>query len=120
MKDTRTKLEERLEKGPESSPEKISYSIIRCRQPGYGGFESDRIEARVLEEHYLIIHTDTVRGVKTPIGIVDIARVHEAILRMYREATTVAEEVARRDENLVLDFTSKRTGELPSEAQYYV
>ncbi len=113
LEDSRTLLIEHKYKGKEGEGpvEGISYSIMAHRHVGYGGYVCKRIEARTLDNHYLI----TVRNIigkdwregPLPIAIVDVDKLEEAVERMYREAKRIAENKAQEDNNKMLDITSR-------------
>ena len=87
-----------------------SYSICGNRLPGSGGCNSATIEARVIDNHYLIMKANVSRNfVKTPLAIVDMDKPEVAQDRMYQEAMNVAVERAEFDKNKVIDITSRNT-----------
>jgi len=122
---TRTLLEETVCTS-QNSPDPLqggSYSVIAGRGVGYGGFESQRIHAEKMDNHYLIMVTDTWGGPKAwfhqPVAIVDLDKPKEAEERLYQEAKRVASERAKKDENKVLDLTY-RAERIKGKDKYYV
>ena len=119
MGDSRTILTEYIAKGQDSPLYGGSYSVIANRLPGSGGTETDRISAKVLDDHFLIINWKTVPDLEKILGVVNIDKLQEAEERMYQEAKKIAEERAIFNENIVIDVTS-RTTSLPPNAGCYV
>lgn len=92
-----------------NEPSEVSFSVVRSRDYDfYGGFESARIEARVVDKHYALYSRDTVRQTEELIGIVDMANPRRVIARMYDEAKKIAKETAKADNNKFVDDTKKR------------
>jgi len=120
MGDSRTILSEHLAKGKESPLEGGCYSVISSRLPGYGGFGSHRIDARVIDDHYVIVSRMIVNDSRDEkiLGIVDIDKPEEAEKKLYKEALKVAKGRARQDRDKLLDITS-RVKILPREAEHY-
>ncbi|GBE19927.1 MAG TPA: hypothetical protein ENG87_00535 [Candidatus Pacearchaeota archaeon] len=120
-KDSRTLLKEYNLNGKKVSLENKSYSVIACRLVAMGGFESNRIEAKVMDGHYLITNTETWRENwdRHSIAIVDINKPKKAANRMYKEAKKIAKERAKQDKNKVLDLTS-RGKKITGNDKYYI
>lgn len=120
MGESRTILTEHVPDGEYSPLRGGNYYVIACRLVAQGGFESDNISARVVDNHFLIINkikwNDS--GLEEILGIVDINKPEEAEERMYLEAKKIAERRAKCDENTIIDITSKAET-LPEEAKYY-
>ena len=74
---------------------KISYSII-ARQSDGCELECNRIRAKILDNHYLITNTDTLREqwVMHPVAIFDMNQLKAAEDEMYETARQVARERA--------------------------
>ena len=118
---SKTILRERILSGKTSVLEGGYFSVVRMRLVAMGGWQSNSIEAKVLDNHYLIENVDVVRDfTRKPLAIVDIHKPKEAIGRMYNEARKIAEEWAKYDGNEVLDITSRVATKIPKDAHYYV
>ena len=101
-----------------ANPLRGSYSVIANCSPGMGGFESDRIEARILDDHYLIVRTHTIGERRSePVAICDTDKKAEAEQRMYQEALKITKETAWHYGNKFFNLTSrvKRS----TEASFY-
>ena len=117
-KDSRTLLEECIEDGKTSPLDDGCYSVIAARLVAYGGFECNRIEARIMDGHYLIVNLNPIRDFEMkPLAIVDMENKQEAEDRMYEAALKIATERARFDGNRLLNLTSRV--EKPAEARHY-
>lgn len=90
------------------SPLCLSYSIIRCRLAGMGGFASGGVNAVELDKHFLLMSSESLTySIAQPFGIVDLDQPDVALDKMYREAKRIAASTAEADENQVLDLTSR-------------
>ena len=121
MGDSRTILTEYVSNGKHSPLYGGSYSVVACRLVAYGGFESDEITARTIDNHFLIVNRQVWRRdvkLEEILGIVDIDKPQKAEERMYKEAKKIAERRAKLDKNTVIDITSK-ANRIPREAEYY-
>lgn len=104
----RTLLTEHASEGIHTPLERVSYSVIANRFTGFGGYGCNAVEARRLDNHYLLMSTRTVGDIRwEPFGIVDLDKPITALDRMYDEAKRIAEERAKEDGNSVLDLTSR-------------
>jgi len=122
MVNSRTLLTEYSTEGlTEYSTEcRVGYSIIASRLVAMGGFQCNTIEARVVDDHFLLIRANTVKNFDyEPFGIVDLKHPQVALNRIYDEAKRLAKERAKRDGNKVLDLTS-RGNRVKGEDKYYV
>lgn len=95
-----------------------SYGVVANRLVAYGGSQTDSVKVKVVDEHFVILHRQEVRGLETILGVVDIDMPDEAEARLYQEAKKIAEKRAVSDKNTVIDITSKAE-EIPDEARFY-
>jgi hypothetical protein len=118
MVNSRTLLEEYV---PEDRDlDKTSYSVVASRLVSHGGFECNRVEARLIDNHYLLMGVRTDRGFEyEPFGIVDKNKRKIALDRMYNETMRLAKERARKEGNKVIDLTS-RANKVKGDDRYYV
>lgn len=118
MNNLRTIIEENKHEGKKDLG---SYSVIACvHSSRYGGWEVRRIEARIMDNHYLLECANVVNNFKwESFGIVDIDKPEEVLNRMYEKAKEEAKYIAKLHENKILDLTS-RVKKKPKEAKYYM
>ena len=121
MTESRTILTELITSGQDSPLRNGSYFVVACRLIAYGGFTSDEITTRVIDNHFLIVNRPVWnnRPVEEILRIVNIDKITEAEDLLYLEAKKIAERRAKKDGNRVIDITSKNKI-IPEEAQYYV
>jgi hypothetical protein len=88
----------------------VTFSIIACRSANYGGFPSNQVLTKVIDNHYLLERVFTVGGfIHEPFGIESyhIDNQEKTLDRMYNEAKKLAEDRAKFDGNKVLVLTSR-------------
>ena len=91
-----------------------AFSIIaNSHTYGIGGWECNRVEARVMDDHYILMKATTVPEFRwETFGVVDITDMQKALDRMYTEAKGIAEERAIKDRNVLRDSTSRAVKKL--------
>lgn len=118
--DSRTLLTEHINNRKRIPVEGTTYHITASRLVVMGGFECNRVEAKLLDNYFLLMRVNTVNGFYyEPFSVVDIAQPQMALDRMYNEAKSLAKDRARRDENKVIDLTS-RAEKVRGNDKYYV